>query len=90
MHDAVDTSGLWLFQLDPREYGETPPTFSRASPTAASASPRPTRRGRAGGYAIQGLGSLLVERVDGDFSNVVGLPVAETRLLLKGAGYAIA
>ena len=37
-------------------------------------------RGRAGGYAIQGLGSMLVDRVDGDFSNVVGLPV---RLLLE-------
>ncbi len=32
-------------------------------------------RDRAGAYAIQGLGSLLVQRVEGDFSNVVGLPV---------------
>jgi septum formation protein len=32
-------------------------------------------RDRAGAYAIQGLGSTLVERVAGDFSNVVGLPV---------------
>ena len=30
--------------------------------------------GRAGGYAIQGLGASLVERVDGEFLNVVGLP----------------
>jgi septum formation protein len=32
-------------------------------------------RDRAGAYAVQGLGSGLVERVDGDLSNVIGLPV---------------
>lgn len=36
-------------------------------------------RERAGGYAIQGLGSTLVNRVEGDLSNVIGLPL---RLLL--------
>lgn len=33
-------------------------------------------RGRAGGYAIQGAGAVLVREVRGDYENVVGLPVA--------------
>ena len=32
-------------------------------------------RDRAGAYAVQGLGSMLVERIDGDLSNVIGLPL---------------
>lgn len=39
-------------------------------------------RGRAGGYAIQGRGAWLVEAVEGDYFNVVGLPVAALRRLL--------
>jgi septum formation protein len=41
-------------------------------------------RERAGGYAIQGRGAALVERIEGDYLNVVGLPVAALLELLPG------
>ena len=47
-------------------------------------------RGKAGGYALQGYGEVYVRHIAGSYSNVVGLPLAETRLLLKGAGYPLA
>ena len=42
-------------------------------------------RDRAGGYAIQGKGAVFVRRIDGDYFNVVGLPVCEL-LELFGIG----
>lgn len=39
---------------------------------------------KAGGYAIQGVGSFLVERIEGSFSNVVGLPLHELISALRG------
>jgi septum formation protein len=39
-------------------------------------------QGRAGGYAIQGAGAWLVDAIEGDYFNVVGLPVAALRRLL--------
>jgi len=41
---------------------------------------------KAGGYAIQGLGGAFVERIDGSYSNVVGLPLVETLALLDKYG----
>ena len=47
-------------------------------------------RGKAGGYALQGYGEVYVRHIAGSYSNVVGLPLAETRLMLKSAGYPLA
>ena len=47
-------------------------------------------RGKAGGYALQGYGEVYVRNIAGSYSNVVGLPLAETRHLLKSAGFPIA
>jgi septum formation protein len=44
-------------------------------------------RGKAGGYALQGYGEVYVRHIGGSYSNVVGLPLAETRQMLKNAGY---
>ncbi len=44
-------------------------------------------RGKAGGYALQGYGEVFVRTMSGSHSAVVGLPLAETRHLLKSAGY---
>ena len=46
--------------------------------------------GKAGGYAIQGAAEGLISWVQGSYSGVVGLPLFETRALLKAAGLPIA
>ena len=42
--------------------------------------------GKAGGYAIQGAGESFIVHISGSYSNVVGLPLYETRNILLGAG----
>ncbi len=45
-------------------------------------------RDKAGGYAIQGLASRFIPRIDGSYSNVVGLPVHRVGQLITEMGYA--
>jgi len=46
-------------------------------------------RGKAGGYAIQGLAGTFVIKMVGSYTNVVGLPLYETLSLLSGEGYPV-
>ena len=46
-------------------------------------------RGKAGGYAIQGLAGSFVQRIVGSYTNVVGLPVTEVSQMLSAEGYPI-
>ena len=46
-------------------------------------------QGKAGGYAIQGSAEGLIAWIGGSHSGVVGLPLYETRALLKAAGFAV-
>jgi len=41
---------------------------------------------KAGAYAIQGIGAMFIESVEGNYSNVVGLPLSEVFVMLKRAG----
>ncbi len=45
--------------------------------------------GKAGGYAIQGRGACLIERIEGSYSGVMGLPLFETARLLRQADIAV-
>ena len=46
-------------------------------------------RGKAGGYAAQGIAGSFIVKVVGSYSNVVGLPLYEVTTLLSGEGYPI-
>jgi septum formation protein len=46
-------------------------------------------RGKAGGYAVQGIAGGFVVKIVGSYTNVVGLPLYETTALLAGEGYPI-
>jgi septum formation protein len=77
MHTVV--SGLCLLGADFAvvEHESTDVTFRAVSPALRELYLASGEwEGRAGAYAIQGLGGRLVERIDGDYLNVVGLPGA--------------
>ena len=69
---------------------ETRVTMKRLSDHEISAYLRSGEwQGKAGGYAIQGIGAALIPEINGSYSNVVGLPLTETANLLQGMGYPV-
>ena len=73
---------LWSKQV------ETIVKFKRLSDVELSAYLRSNEwQGKAGGYAIQGIGGAFIPAINGSYTNVVGLPLTETANLLVGAGY---
>jgi len=44
-------------------------------------------RDKAGAYAVQGAASMFIERIEGSYSAIVGLPLCETAELLRNAGF---
>lgn len=46
-------------------------------------------QGKAGGYAIQGIAAAFIPAINGSYSNVVGLPLAETANMLRGIGFTV-
>ena len=46
-------------------------------------------QGKAGGYGIQGLAGAFIPWISGSFTGIMGLPVAETAVLLTAVGYPV-
>ena len=80
---VADASGAIRQRLS-----ETVVIFHRLAPTDIEALiAAGDWRGKAGGYALQGAAEAYVRFIGGSWSGVVGLPLAETRTLLKVSGH---
>jgi nucleoside triphosphate pyrophosphatase len=87
-HTVVTAVCLIADRVEHQAYDETAVTFRRCDEATlrdyvATGEPRD----KAGGYGIQGWGAALVERIDGDFFGVMGLPVRLVLELLDAAGF---
>jgi septum formation protein len=70
---AVETTRVWFRSLDPRECEEYVATDEPMD--------------KAGAYGIQGFGAAIVERIDGDYFNVMGLPIQRLLELFRRFGW---
>lgn len=80
---VIDPSGRQRARIS-----TTTVTFKQLSPSEIDVYLKSEEwRGKAGGYAAQGLAAVFIRFINGSYSNVVGLPLFETVNLLAGAGY---
>jgi septum formation protein len=79
---VLTTSGSTLHLLDAASVTFAPLPEELVEWYVASGEPR----GKAGGYALQGRGAALIERLEGDPTTVIGLPLRRTAELLERAG----
>jgi septum formation protein len=75
LHSAVDSVQVWFKQLSPLDVD----TYTSTGESL----------GKAGAYAIQGRGADLMERIEGDYTAAVGLPLKTLAQLLRGFGVII-
>ena len=88
-------TGVALLDTTPADAGRIASGISRSAVRMATLTPEEIAwyvgtgepRDRAGSYAIQGLGSLFVEAVSGNYTNVVGLPIPTVYRLFAELGY---
>lgn len=73
VHDRYDVTNVWFREL----------TAELIRAYVATGEPLD----KAGSYGVQGVGAVLVERVDGDFFSVMGLPLRLVVELLESAGH---
>jgi septum formation protein len=90
-HRVLSAVALLAPDGTPRErLSETTVRFKRLSADEVAAYLASDEwHGKAGGYAIQGRAEGLVAWISGSHSGVVGLPLFETRALLRAAGFAV-
>ncbi len=84
--DRPDDTGVEAYRVS-RQLSESWVSFrtlSAAEMAVYWASGEPV--GKAGAYAIQGIGAMFIERLEGSYSGVMGLPLFETAELLQALG----
>ena len=75
-------SGRILRNVDKTRVHLVPMTEQEIAPYVATGEPLD----KAGAYGIQGMGGMFVDRIDGSYSNVVGLPMSMLRIMLAQVG----